>query len=167
MEDRCDQIIQCKDKSDEDNCKLVVFEKSYNKKIPPFTTNMTRIVPVMVNVSTILKNVLKIEESHHTIDLKIGISLQWKETTRVQYHNLKQEEALNILDNDEVEKLWIPYIIFENTDDDEAVKLDAITVDGNIRTLVSVYRSEGVTFTRSGPEVSDEVVNSQRFCMET
>ena len=56
-----------------------------------------------------------------------------------------------------VEKLWIPYIIFENTDDDEAVKLDAITVDGNIRTLVSVYRSEGVTFTRSGPDVPDEV----------
>ena len=102
MEERCDQIIHCNDKSDEKNCKLVVFEESYNKKIPPFTTDKTKIIPVKVNVSIFLKNVLKIEESLHTIDMKVGISLGWKETTRVQHHNLKQEEALNILDNDEV-----------------------------------------------------------------
>ena len=46
--------------------------------------------------------------------------------------------------------LWIPYIIFENTDNDEAV-----TVDGDTRTLMSVTRQGG--FTRSGPEVTDEV----------
>ena len=46
--------------------------------------------------------------------------------------------------------LWIPYIIFKNTDSDEAV-----TVDGNVRTLMSVTR-EG-DFVRSGPEVTDEV----------
>ena len=46
--------------------------------------------------------------------------------------------------------LWIPYIIFENTDNDEAV-----TVDGDTRTLMSVTRQGG--FTRSGPEVADEV----------
>ena len=46
--------------------------------------------------------------------------------------------------------LWIPYIIFKNTDNDEAV-----TVDGDTRTLMSVTRQGG--FTRSGPEVADEV----------
>ena len=46
--------------------------------------------------------------------------------------------------------LWIPYIIFRNTDSDEAV-----TVDGDIRTLVSVTRQGD--FVRSGPEVADEV----------
>ena len=108
MDERCDQIIHCNDKSDEKNCQLVVFEESYNKKIPPFTTDKTEIVPVRVNVSIFLKNVLKIEESLHTIDMKVGISLGWKETTRVQYHNLKQEEALNILDNDEVNFFPLP-----------------------------------------------------------
>ena len=48
-----------------------------------------------------------------------------------------------------VGKLWIPYIIFRNTDSDEAV-----TVDGDIRTLVSVTRQGD--FVRSGPEVADE-----------
>ena len=49
-----------------------------------------------------------------------------------------------------VGKLWIPYIIFRNTDSDEAV-----TVTGDTRTLVSVTKEGG--FVRSGPEVADEV----------
>ena len=49
-----------------------------------------------------------------------------------------------------VTKLWVPYIIFRNTDSDEAV-----TVTGDTRTLVSVTKEGG--FVRSGPEVADEV----------
>ena len=50
-----------------------------------------------------------------------------------------------------VNSLWIPYIIFRNTDMDEAV-----TVAEDTRTLVSVTRQGD--FVRSGPEVADEVV---------
>ena len=49
-----------------------------------------------------------------------------------------------------VNSLWIPYIIFRNTDMDEAV-----TVAEDTRTLVSVTRQGD--FVRSGPEVADEV----------
>ena len=49
-----------------------------------------------------------------------------------------------------VGKLWIPYIIFRNTDSDEAV-----TVTGDTRTLVSIAREGG--FVRSGLEIADEV----------
>ena len=52
--------------------------------------------------------------------------------------------------------IWIPYIIFQNTDDDEAVKVDAQTEDGTMRTKVSVKRENN--FTRSGPEIADEVI---------
>ena len=52
--------------------------------------------------------------------------------------------------------IWIPYIIFQNTDDDEAVKVDAQTEDGTMRTKVSIKRENN--FTRSGPEIADEVV---------
>ena len=48
-----------------------------------------------------------------------------------------------------VESIWIPYIIFENTDTDEAVTLET-------ETLVSI-KKEG-QFSRSGPEVADEVI---------
>ena len=51
----------------------------------------------------------------------------------------------------QVNRLRIPYIIFRNTDSDEAV-----TVTGDTRTLVSVTKEGG--FVRSGPEVTDEVL---------
>ena len=52
--------------------------------------------------------------------------------------------------------LWVPYIIFKNTDSDEAV-----TVSGDIRTIVAITR-EG-EFVRSGPEVVDEVLYIESF----
>ena len=103
MEERCDQIRNCKDKSDENNCKLIVFEDNYNEKVPPFTITEgdNSIIPAKIRVSTQLKNVLAISEFSHTIDLKIGITLKWYEN-RVLYHNLKTEEALNVLTDMEV-----------------------------------------------------------------
>ena len=104
MEQRCDQIIDCNDNSDEKNCDLLVFkqEESYNKKVAPFSLDEDKkIIPVEVEVSTSLMNVLAISERDHTIDLKLGITLKWYEY-RVRYHNLKTEEALNILSDEEV-----------------------------------------------------------------
>ena len=108
MEERCDQIIQCKDKSDESNCQLLVFDSSYNNKVAPFTINEDKSVdPVKVNVSTSLMNVLAISEFSHTIDLKLGITLEWYEN-RVLYHNLKTKKALNVLSDSEVSFKKIP-----------------------------------------------------------
>ena len=103
MEERCDQIMDCVDESDEDNCRLIAFKDNYNKKVPPFTISKksNSLVPARIKISTQLKNVLAISEFSHTIDLKIGITLKWYEN-RVVYHNLKEKEALNILRDLEV-----------------------------------------------------------------
>ena len=166
--------MNCKDKSDEINCNLIALEDNYSKNVPPFKINPKdqSLTPAVVEVSTQLMNVLAISEFSHTINLKIGITLRWYEN-RVRYHNLKTEEALNVLSVFEVgnisflrsyqyfylamikvTQLWIPYIIFKNTDDDEAVKVDSDNSD--IMTDISVTR-EG-SFTRSGPDVVDEVI---------
>ena len=105
IEERCDQISHCKDKSDENNCKLIVFEDNYNNKVPPFTINKDKSVEaVKVKVSTSLMNILAISEFDHTIHLKLGITLKWYEN-RVLYHNLKDSEALNTLTDSEVSAL--------------------------------------------------------------
>ena len=106
MEERCDQIMDCVDESDEDNCRLIAFKDNYNKDVPPFTINKTNnsLIPAKIRISTQLKNVLAISEFSHTIDLKIGITLKWYEN-RVLYHNLKNQEALNVLNNAEVLKI--------------------------------------------------------------
>ena len=113
MEQRCDQIIDCNDNSDEKNCDLLVFkqEESYNKKVAPFSLDEDKkIIPVEVEVSTSLMNVLAISERDHTIDLKLGISLKWRDN-RVLYNNLKFEEALNILSDQEVSIMKIKQFI--------------------------------------------------------
>ena len=103
MEERCDQIMDCRDESDENYCKMIEFKDNYNKKVPPFTIEKKdhTLIPAKIRVSTQLMNVLAISEFSHTIDLKIGITLRWYEN-RVLYHNLKTQEALNVLNDEEV-----------------------------------------------------------------
>ena len=148
MDERCDQIIQCRDESDEMACSIVLIKDSYNKKVPPFNIDKKTIIPVRVNISTDLKNVIEISEVNHLIELKFGITLVWYEN-RVSYHNLKTKEALNTFSDTELEALWIPYIIFDNTDNEDAVTIY------DTRSMVSVQR-EG-SFIRSGPEITDEI----------
>ena len=149
MERRCDQIVDCHDKSDEKECILLELENGYNKKVPPFSIDdNSKLVPVKVNISITLMNVLKISEVDHTIELKFGISLLWYEN-RAKYRNLKMTEALNMLSDEELNDLWIPFIIFRNTDDDEAVTI------GNVKSEASIKRES--QFQRSPDEIADEM----------
>ena len=70
------------------------------------------ILTVAVNITTGLETVIEIEERSHIIQLKFDLSLEWYES-RAKYHNLKNNPALNILSNSELQSLWIPYIIFK------------------------------------------------------
>ena len=104
--------------------------------------------PVKIKISTTLRNVIEISEVNHIIELKYAISLNWYEN-RVVYQNLKKKEALNMMSDQELSSLWIPFIIFENTDNDEAVSIDSVRSD------ISVSR-EG-SFKRSGSDYVDEI----------
>ena len=152
MEERCDQLANCRDESDEDNCQLLMLKNNYNNKVPPITTvsptNFT-IVPAPVFVSISLMKIVSIEEVSHMITLQFEIVLNWNEV-RATYQNLKFETSLNALTDVEAHKLWLPYAIFDNTDDKEAVQLDE-----DIKTTLVVSR-EG-EFTRGGLEIVDEV----------
>ena len=89
MERRCDQVTgkepNCRDKSDENGCQLINFEKNYKKNIPPIGQAGE---PANVSISITLMKVVEIEETDHSIHLQFQISLQWREN-RVKYHNLK------------------------------------------------------------------------------
>ena len=150
MNSRCDQVIHCRDESDEQGCSLLVLKDGYNKKVAPFTVDSTmeKIIPVKINISTTLRNVIDISEVNHIIELKYAISLNWYEN-RAVYQNLKTKEALNMMSDQELSSLWIPFIIFENTDNDEAVSIDSVRSD------ISVSR-EG-SFKRSGSDYVDEI----------
>ena len=150
MEKRCDQIIHCRDTSDENDCALLIIKGGYNSKVAPFLfdeVTETR-TPVKVNVSTSLMNIIEISEVNHIIELKFGMTLEWYEN-RVNYHNLKKDDVLNTLSDKELETIWIPYIVFQNTDNNEAV-----TISG-VRSTVFITRESN--FQRSGLEYPDEI----------
>ena len=60
----------------------------------------------------VFKSVIDINEQDHIIELKFSISLKWYES-RARFFNLKINPALNILNEDEIRQIWIPYLIFE------------------------------------------------------
>ena len=128
-----------------------MLEKGYNRNIPPITSIKPK---VEVNVSVTLMKIVEIEERDHSIHLQFQITLEWKETERVRYHNLKRDVSLNALTDEDLRKLWLPLIIFDNTDQKDSTRLGEYG-NGEWTTTVTVTR-EG-NFTRSEVEVVDEI----------
>ena len=157
MERRCDQVTgkepNCRDKSDENGCQLIVLENNYNKNIPPIGNAKDGTpIPTDVSISITLMKVVEIEEVDHSIHLQFQISLSWREN-RVKYQNLKKEVSLNSLSEKDIETIWLPLIFYDNTDQKESTRLGEYG-NGEWMTLVTVTR-EG-NFARSGIEEVDE-----------
>jgi hypothetical protein len=149
MEQRCDQTSNCRDGSDEENCRTIVMKENYSKKIAPFIFDQVNQVnvPVKINVSMEIVDFIKIQEVDHTYTLKFRLKLEWFDF-RVKYENLKKERAANSLTLEEVNKLWIPNLVFENTPLNEAV-------EGTKDSELTLTR-EG-DFVRSGLEEANEI----------
>ena len=77
MEQRCNQIANCRDKSDEVDCKLLLLENNYNKKIPPIvSTGGDEFNPTHVAISISLLKIVSLEEVLHKIDFQFQINLE-------------------------------------------------------------------------------------------
>ena len=84
MEQRCDRLFDCKDKSDEDNCEIVQMHKeSYIKEVPPFKHGQS----VDIHVSILLLTINRIELPS-TFNAKIKLNLFWKDY-RLTFTNLQ------------------------------------------------------------------------------
>ena len=147
----CVQVPDCSDESDEKDCKVIVLKDGYNKNIPPIARAKDgSAIPAKVNISITLMKVVEVEESDHSIHLQFQISLSWKEN-RVQYQNLKLETAMNSLTDRDIETIWLPLIVYDNTDQKMVTRLG---VGWEWVTRVTVTRE--ANFFRSGIEELDE-----------
>ena len=146
---RCDQSSDCRDRSDEQSCNLLVLENGYNKNIPPFISGIGEAANVSVSID--LLKLVDIKEEEYSIEIQFQITLQWKEH-RATYHNLKPKVTLNSLRQEDVHKVWLPEVIYENTDQKDTTRLGDGNWEWSTRLLV---RREGA-FTRSGPDMLEE-----------
>ena len=98
------------------------MQKNYNKNLPPISQAQDgSIIPVQVIVSLDLMRVVEIKEIFHSIRLQFRLTLQWRENNRVLYQNLKRETTLNVLTENDKQRLWLPRIVYENTDQKESI----------------------------------------------
>ena len=148
MDLRCDQAPNCADSSDELSCQMLIMNGNYNKKIPPFHFNTVtaKIEPVDILISIHIHEVVKISEVDHEYSLKYTFIMEWYDY-RLKFHNLKFRNSANALTTEDVQKIWIPQLIFSNTQNNEMT-------EGATNTEIIITR-EG-NYTRSDYEDMDE-----------
>ena len=138
---------------------LVENQENYNKKIAPFTFDKVNNVniPVNINVSMSVIDIIKIEEVDHVYILKFRLVLEWylfmqfiiirlcaykRYDFRIKYFNLKKTRSQNSLALEDVERIWIPFLVFDNTESNEATKvMQSKDIPPNTRLLINSNRS--------------------------
>ena len=151
MEERCDQVLDCTDESDEVGCKTVLLKTSYRKTAPPVTLQrkegVRSVKPATVKVSVTLLDIVGIREAENKIYLKFSTELEWNET-RALYHNLKRNVSQNTLETSDID-LWIPKLVYRNNNNNEDTRSE-------IRQSTIFVVRKG-SFSRSKLETLDEV----------
>jgi len=79
-------------------------------------------VAVDVNTSIDIFKLVDINEEDYSIEIQHQISMVWKEN-RVTYQNLKANDSLNALTQEDIQRLWLPKVIYENTDQKDTTRL--------------------------------------------
>ena len=128
---------------------MLVMKDNYNKKIAPYDYDYlnSQVIPVTVDITMTVMDVLKISEVDLVYVLKFRLLMVWYDY-RLKYHNLKEERSLNSLSRNEIDQIWIPFVVFSNTENSES------TV-GDDESEVTVSR-EG-SFSESSVDVMEEI----------
>ena len=86
MEARCDEVTDCDDTSDENNCAMLDFDNNqYRNNYPPVTKGN---VKLNVQVGVIVLSIGSIQDIMMKFEAKFQLSLQWYDK-RLTYKNLK------------------------------------------------------------------------------
>ena len=109
---------------DEEGCKLFYLAGGYRKVVPPYTRVSlfdNTIVPVAINVSITLLKMMGIDERQNSIDLQFEVNLEWRDH-RITYNNLKKGLFLNALTEGDKDRIWLPIVVYGNTDQKETTR---------------------------------------------
>ena len=74
-----------------------------------------------VYVSIDILKMVSIEEINHSTNIQFQVSLEWQDD-RMLFHNLKERSSLNKIEDSAIGELWLPVVIFENTDQKESTR---------------------------------------------
>ena len=58
----------------------------------------------------------EIKEIEQILQLKFNLRMTWVDA-RLNFYNIKLKETMNVISRDELNKIWLPQIIFDNTEE--------------------------------------------------
>ena len=145
MKNRCDGNIDCPDdNSDEQNCIMFTTDKTYRKTYSPTKER------VKVNVSIHIQSVSNIKELDMEFDVRLRVKFKWFDQ-RVTFRNLKTVNKMNIVNLEDMGRIWLPYLSFKNSLHGEMTKVDQQTLlvvkkMSNPRYITSIAQNMGSFF---------------------
>ena len=129
--------MDCEDKSDEKDCGRAVIDSSYNKAMtPPPLKNSTK---VGVELSVVLQAILNLDEIGGIMYIKYVLLSKWTDPG-LTFHNLKRDGNRNLLTESEWSRMWVPRVIFDNTEAAEELIMDK-------GAIIRVLANENFTYT--------------------
>ena len=70
----------------------------------------------VITVGVSIVNILDVSEVNSFVKVQFQLEIVWRDP-RVSFWNLKEGNRINILSKDEARELWLPQIVFLNTED--------------------------------------------------
>ena len=111
MDERCDGKIDCQDRSDEEECKVFITFKGYNKLLaPPPLGNETKL---SIDLSIYIDKIIEINEVEGYFKTKITTVRKWL-NSQLTYQNLKKDPNKNKISKEDMKRIWQPWFVFEN-----------------------------------------------------
>ena len=109
---RCDEEQNCKDGTDEEDCRMVVPSGGYNKHLIPLP--MKGEDNFYVNVSYEIKRILFIDENENFMRVIYNIQKDWYDR-KLTFQNLKKNRVNSIYEEDK-NKIWSPWVDERNVE---------------------------------------------------
>ena len=154
MDGRCDGVYDCLDKSDENACYIISLDnESYRKEQPP-SGGGTHNNEVNATLSFDIFKITKFKEVGHSFNIKFQMVVKWFDN-RLTFQNLKLNLFKNVVGKDQQKLLWIPPLVFNNSDDGRTL---SVHHEGEGQPMMSILieRRKDNRFDVAGPSVLDE-----------
>ena len=111
----------------------------------------------------------EIKEIQQILQLKFSLRMTWVDA-RLEFYNIKLDETMNVISIDELKKIWLPVIVFDNTErsqrtinDDESFATisrmsKGVGSDSSISEDIDIYKGSENTISMS------RIYNIDFFC---